>query len=92
MLQWRMWLGGVIYITLCVCLCVYVAECMRVCILVFVFQNPQTFFLIVFLQDFYHQDWKTDSPVPWTSYVSYVQDIFCKSNSLLLETFDILWS
>lgn len=50
------------------------------------------FFLIVFLQDFYHQDWKTDSPVPWTSYVSYVQDIFCKSNSLLLETFDILWS
>lgn len=54
----------VTYVTLRVCLCVYVAECMRVCAfyLVCVLQNPQTFFFffvsfwfffsIVSLQDF----------------------------------------
>lgn len=40
----------VIYVTLRVCLCVYVAECMRVCAfyLVCVLQNPQTFFFFCF--------------------------------------------
>lgn len=39
----------VTYVPLRVCLCVYVAECMRVCAfyLVCVLQNPQTFFFFV---------------------------------------------
>lgn len=45
----------VTYVTLRVCLCVYVAECMRVCAfyLVCVLQNPQTFFFFCFFLVFF---------------------------------------
>lgn len=45
----------VTYVTLRVCLCVYVAECMRVCAfyLVCVLQNPQTFFFFCFFLGFF---------------------------------------
>lgn len=90
-----MWLGGYLRNLTCMLMrvCGWVHAC--VCILVCVHQNPQTFsffFFTVSLQDFYYQDWKTDSPVPYTLYLSIMYRRPWRSCSFLLEALDFLWS
>lgn len=94
MLQWRMWLGGYPHNLTCMLMRVCGWVHARVCILVCVLQNPQTFFYFYCVITRFLpprlKDWLT-SPISIISEYN-VQETVWKSCSFLSEALDFLWS